>query len=82
MRRIISKEKFAYDENYSNKIMPIAGKYLAEVDPSNAMASAKIEGKIKGLRLSPGRAMLQANPRLAFGASDLGLSQNESAYYS
>jgi len=60
--------------------MPIAGKYLAEVDPSNAMASARIEGKIKGL--SPARAMLQANPRLAFGANDLGLSQNESAYYS
>ena len=80
MRRIIYKEKFAYDENYSKKNMPIAGKYLADVDPSNEMASAKIEGKIKGL--SPGRAMLQANPRLAFGASDLGLSQNESAYYS
>jgi hypothetical protein len=80
MRRIILKENFAYDENYSNKIMPIAGKYLAEVDPSNVMASAKIEGKIKGL--SPARAMLQANPRLAFGANDLGLSQNESAYYS
>jgi hypothetical protein len=80
MRRIILKEKFAYDENCSNKIMQIAGKYLADVDPSNAMASAKIEGKIKGL--SPERAMVQANPRLAFGASDLGLSQNESAYYS
>lgn len=79
MRPIIFKEKFAYDKNNSNKIMQIAGKYLAEVDPSNAMASAKIEGKIKGL--SPERAMLQANPRLAFGASDLGLSQNESAYY-
>ena len=80
MRRIIPKENFAYDKNYSNKIMPIAGKYLAEVDPSNVMASARIEGKIKGL--SPARAMLQANPRLAFGANDLGLSQNESAYYS
>ena len=80
MRRIILKAQFVYDENFSKKIMPIAGKYLADVDPSKAMASAKIEGKIKGL--SPGRAMLQANPRLAFGASDLGLSQNESAYYS
>ena len=80
MRRIISKKKFAYDENYSNKIMQVAGKYLAEVDPSNVMASARIEGKIKGL--SPARAMLQANHRLAFGANDLGLSQNESAYYS
>jgi len=80
MRRIILKEKFAYDENCGNKIMQIAGKYLADVDPSQAMAGAKIEGKIKGL--SPGRAMLQVNPRLAFGASDLGLSQNESAYYS
>ena len=80
MRRIIFKEQFVYDENCSNKIMAIAGKYLADVDPSKEMASAKIEGKIKGL--SPGRAMLQANPRLAFGTSDLGLSQNESAYYS
>ena len=80
MRRIIYKEQFVYDENFSNKIMQIAGKYLADVDPSNAMASAKIEGKIKAL--SPSRAMLQANPRLAFGASDLGLSLNESAYYS
>lgn len=80
MRRIIFKEKLVYDENCSNKIMRVAGKYLADIDPSNAMASAKIEGKIKGL--SPGRAILQANPRFAFGASDLGLSQNESAYYS
>ena len=80
MRRIIYKKQFVYDENFSNKIMQIAGKYLADVDPSNAMASAKIEGKIKGF--SPSRKMLEANPRLAFGASDLGLSLNESAYYS
>jgi hypothetical protein len=80
MRRIICKEQFAYDENCSNKIMQIAGKYLADLDPSKEMASAKIGGKITAM--SPGRAMLQANPRLAFGASDLGLSQNESAYYS
>ena len=60
--------------------MAIAGKYLAEVDPSNAIASAKIEGKIKGL--SPERTMLQANPQVAFGAGGLGFNQNESAYYS
>jgi hypothetical protein len=77
---MILKEQFAYDGNYSSKNMQIAGKYLADVAPSREMAGAKIEGKIKGL--SPERAMLQANPRLAFGASDLGLSQNESAYYS
>jgi hypothetical protein len=58
----------------------IAGKYLADVDPSKSMAGAKLEGKITGL--SPSRAMLQGNPRLKFGASDLGFSQNESAYYS
>lgn len=80
MRRIIYKDQFVYDENCSNKIMQIAGKYLADVDPSNAMASAKIEGKIKGL--SPERAMLQANPRLEFGAGGLGFSESESAYYS
>lgn len=60
--------------------MQIAGKYLADVDPSNAMTGAKLEGRIKGL--SPERAMLQANPRLTFGANALGFSQNESAYYS
>ena len=80
MRRMIFKEQFTYDENCSNKTMQIAGKYLADVAPSKEMAGAKIEGKIKAI--GPGRAMLQANPRLAFGASDLGLSQNESAYYS
>jgi hypothetical protein len=80
MRRIIYKEQFAYDENYSKKIMAIAGKYLADVDPSNPIASAKIEGKIKGL--SPERAMLQANPQVAFGAGGLGFNQSESAYYS
>ena len=80
MRRIILKEQFAYNENYSTKIMRTAGKYLAEVDPSNSMASAKIEAKIKGL--SPGRAMLQANPRFEFGAGGLGFNESESAYYS
>jgi hypothetical protein len=80
MRRIIFKKKFAYDENNSNKNMQIAGKYLADVDPSNAMASAKIEGKIKGL--SPERAMLQANTRFKFGAGGLGFNESESAYYS
>jgi hypothetical protein len=77
---MILKLKFVYDENNCNKTMQIAGKYLADVDPSNAIAGAKLEGRIKGL--SPERAMLQANPRLSFGASDLGFSQNESAYYS
>jgi hypothetical protein len=77
---MILKEQFAYDGNYSSKNMEIAGKYLSDVAPSREMAGAKLEGKIKGL--SPGRVMLQANPRFAFGASDLGLSQNESAYYS
>jgi hypothetical protein len=77
---MILKQKFAYDKNNCNKTMQIAGKYLADVDPSNAMTSAKIEGRIKAL--GPERVMLQANPRFAFGASDLGLSQNESAYYS
>jgi len=56
----------------------IAGKYLADVDPSKAMASAKIEGKIKGL--SPGRAMMQANPRLAFGASEARSSTHPGKY--
>lgn len=77
---MILKQQFAYTENSCNKTMQIAGKYLADVDPSNAMTDAKLGARIKGL--GPERAMLQANPRLAFGASDLGLSQNESAYYS
>jgi hypothetical protein len=76
---MILKEQFAYDENYSNKIMKIAGKYLSDVAPSREIAGAKLEGRIKGL--GPERAMLQGNPRLSFGASDLGFSQNESAYY-
>jgi hypothetical protein len=58
----------------------IAGKYLADLDPSKEMANAKLQGKITGL--SPSRAMLQGNPRLKFGASNLGFSENESAYYS
>lgn len=80
MRHMILKQQFVYNESCSNKPMQIAGKYLADVAPSREMAGPKIEGKIKGL--SPERAMLQANPRFTFGASDLGLSQNESAYYS
>jgi hypothetical protein len=77
---MIPKKQFVYDGSCSNKIMEIAGKYLADVAPSREMAGARVEGKIKGL--SPGRAMLQANPQVAFGAGGLGFNQNESAYYS
>jgi hypothetical protein len=58
----------------------IAGKYMADVDPSKEMASAKIQGKLSSL--SPSRGILAANPRLAFGAGGLGFNERNSAYYS
>ena len=57
----------------------IAGKYLSELDPSRDMASAKIESKLSGVR--PSRSMLEANPRLAFGAGSLGFNFNENDFY-
>jgi len=57
----------------------IAGKYLSELDPSREMASAKIESKLSAVR--PSRSMLEANPRLAFGAGGLGFNSNENNFY-
>jgi hypothetical protein len=58
----------------------IAGKYLSELDPSREMVSAKIESKLSGVK--PSRSMLEANPRIAFGAGGLGFNSSENGFYS
>jgi uncharacterized protein YggE len=45
MRRIILKEKFAYDENNSNKTMDFAGKFMDEAYEKASQAASAFKAK-------------------------------------